>query len=247
LAQSEKASQERDAMPAQQIRIDASDGSGAFDAYLAIPAATPAPGVIMLHEIFGVTDWIRETADMFAARGFLVAAPDMFWRMQPNFAGDFNDAAQTEQGRRYKAMLDHAKAVEDMAAVIAMLRAMPECNGKVGATGFCTGGTMAYMAATRLDVDAAAPYYGTQIHEFLDEARGISCPAIFHCGRDDDRVPADTPERIAKAVAGLADVTVHIYDGAGHAFAHIHRPDLHAPDATHRAHARTFELFDALR
>jgi carboxymethylenebutenolidase len=233
----------------QQISIAAADGSGTFHAWLALPPENmrPAPGVIMLHEIFGVTGWIRETAEMFAAHGYCVAAPDMFWRLQPDFAGDFNSAVETAQGRDYKARLDHDKAVEDMAAAIAALKARPECNGRIGATGFCTGGTMAFMAATRLGVDAAAPYYGTQIHEFIGEAGRIKCPTIFHCGREDDRVPADIPEQIIAATQGLPDVAVHIYPGAGHAFAHSQRPDYHAPESTAQAHARTFELFDRLR
>ena len=233
-------------MPGQKIKIAASDGSGAFDAYLALPARPPAPGIVMLHEIFGVTGWIRETADMFAAHGYCVAAPDMFWRMQPNFEGDFNSAADTGRGRDLKARLDHAKSVEDMEAVIAHLKALPQCNGRIGVTGFCTGGTMAYLAAARLRIDAAAPYYGTQIHEFLDEGKNIGCPTIFHMGEKDDRVPAGLPAALREAVAGAPDVTIHTYD-AGHAFAHTRRPDYHAPEATRLAHARTFALFDRLR
>lgn len=232
-------------MAGQRITIDASDG-GAFGAYLALPAESPAPGIVMLHEIFGVTDWICETADLFAEHGFCVAAPDMFWRMEPSFVGDHNDAGDTEQGRRYKAMIDHAKAMDDIAAVAARLKSMPECNGRIGVTGFCTGGTLAYLAAARLDIDAAAPYYGTQIHEFLGEGANIACPTIFHMGRQDDRVPADLPDTLKAAVAGVPDVVLHLYD-AGHAFANTHRPDYYFEEATRQAHARTFALFDGLR
>ncbi len=135
-------------MAGQQIKIAASDG-GEFDAYLALPPRSPAPGIIMLHEIFGVTDWIRETADYFAAQGFCVAAPDMFWRLEPNFAGDHRDADQTATGRRYKEMIDHGKAVDDIAAVASKLKSMAECNGKIGVTGFCTGGTLTYLNYAR--------------------------------------------------------------------------------------------------
>jgi carboxymethylenebutenolidase len=238
-------------MTGQQITIAADDG-GEFDAYLALPPGTsasgaaPAPGIIMLHEIFGVTGWIHETADMFAEHGYVVIAPDMFWRMERNFAGDFNDPAMTDKGRDFKARIDHDKAVDDMAAVMARLKSMGECNGKIGVTGFCTGGTMAYLAAARLAPDAAAPYYGTQIHEFLDDARTITCPTIFHVGDADDRVPADMPDQLRAAVAGMEHVAVHEYP-AGHAFAHSQRADYYEKDAALSAHARTFELFDALR
>ncbi len=235
-------------MAGQLIRIAASDGSGRFGAWLALPPAdrTPAPGVVMLHEIFGVTGWIRETAEMFAAHGYCVAAPDMFWRMHPGFEGDFNSEADTAEGRGYKARIDHDKAVEDMAAVIAHLKTLPQCNGRIGVTGFCTGGTMAYFAATRMKVDAAAPYYGTQVHEFLAEGKNISCPTIFHMGEHDDRVPAGLPDKLRAAVAGVPDVAIYTYD-AGHAFAHTQRPDYHAAEATKLAHGRTFALFDRLR
>ncbi len=232
-------------MTGKQIKISASDG-GEFDAYLAPPAAPPAPGIVMLHEIFGVTGWIRETADLFAGHGFCVAAPDMFWRMEPNFTGDHRDPEQTEKGRRFKQMIDHDKAVDDMAAVISALKSMPECNGRIGVTGFCTGGTLAYLAASRLEIDAAVAYYGTRIHDFLDEGKNISCPAVFHMGDTDDRVPPDLPDMLRAAMGGMPNITIHTYR-AGHAFAHTGRPELYSEAASEAAHARTFELFGALR
>lgn len=239
-------------MTGRQIKISAMDG-GEFDAYLAKPTAPssgadPAsgPGIIMLHEIFGVTDWIRETADLFADHGFCVVAPDMFWRMEPNFDGDHDSAEQTAQGRQFKADIDHEKAMDDLSAVIAALNTMPECNGKIGVTGFCTGGTMTYLAAARLKLDAAAAYYGTEIHKFLDEGKNISCPAIFHMGDKDDRVPENTPDLLREALTGVPHIAFHMYD-AGHAFANTHRPDYLSQAAADAAHARTFELFDGLR
>jgi carboxymethylenebutenolidase len=234
-------------MSGQQIKISAAAG-GAFDAYLALPSGqpAPAPGIVMLHEIFGVTDWVRETADLFSGHGFCVAAPDMFWRLEPNFAADFNDLAQRAQGIRYKEAIDHDAAMEDIAAVMTRLKSMPECNGKIGVTGFCTGGTLAYLAAARLDVDAAAPYYGTQIHEFLDDGKNIACPAIFHMGDSDEHVPGDIADLVAAALAGLPDIAIHRYD-TGHAFAHAGRLDHYSGAASRAAHARTFGLFDRLR
>jgi carboxymethylenebutenolidase len=232
-------------MAGRQIKITAADG-GAFDAYLSSSAEQHVPGLIMLHEIFGVTEWIKETADFFAEHGFCVAAPDMFWRLEPNFVADHRDSKQADQGRRYKQLIDHDKAVEDIAAAIADLKSRPECNGKVGVTGFCTGGTLTYLAAARLEIDAAAAYYGTQIHEFLDEGKNITCPTIFHMGETDDRVPAGLPDKARSALDGVSDTMVHTYD-AGHAFAHTGRPDYYSEMAAKKAHARTFELFDKLR
>ena len=229
-------------MPGRQISISALDG-GAFDAYLALPNETPAPGIVMLHEIFGVTDWIRETAEMFARHGYCVAAPDMFWRLERNFQGDHRDAEQTERGRQYKQRIDHARAMDDIAAVASRLKSLPECNGRIGVTGFCTGGTLTYLAAARLAVDAAVSYYGTQIHEFLHEGRNIACPMIFHMGDKDDRVPEGLAESTRAAVDGVPDVAIYTYD-AGHAFAHTGRPDYYSKESSETAHARTFEFFD---
>jgi carboxymethylenebutenolidase len=232
-------------MSGRQLKISASDG-GEFDAYLALPTEPSAPGIVMLHEIFGVTDWVRESADLFAEHGYCVAAPDMFWRMTPNFDGDHRDPEQTEQGRRYKQLIDHDTAMDDIAAVVSRLKSMPECNGKIGVTGFCTGGTLTYLAAARLPIDAAVAYYGTQIHEFLDEGGTIACPTMFHMGDTDDRVPQGLPDMTRKALIGVPDIAIHTYD-AGHAFANTHRPDYYSEVASQTAYARTFELFDGLK
>ena len=232
-------------MPGDRIKIDADDG-GSFGAYVSLPGKTPEPGVVILHEIFGVTDWITETADLFAAHGYCVIAPDMFWRMEPNFVGDHLSAEDTARGRRYKAEIDMDKAMDDLAATIARLKSMPGCNGRVAVTGFCTGGTMTDLAAARLRIDAASVYYGTQVHEYLGDGKDIACPTIFHMGDSDDRVPADTYDLVKAAVEGVPDVALHLYE-AGHAFANTHRPELYSEAASLEAHARTFELFDRLR
>ena len=232
-------------MSGRQIKISASDG-GEFGAYLALPTEPSAPGIVMLHEIFGVTEWIRESADLFAEHGYCVVAPDMFWRLKPNFVGDHRDPEQTEQGRRYKNLIDHDRAMDDIASAMSRLKSMPECNGKIGVTGFCTGGTLTYLAAARLDIDAAVAYYGTQIHEYLDEGKNIACPTVFHMGETDDRVPQGLPDMTRTALIGVPEIAIYTYD-AGHAFAHTGRPDYYSKVASQKAHARTFDLFDNLR
>jgi carboxymethylenebutenolidase len=229
----------------QSIRVSASDG-GEFGAYLSLPTTSPAPGIVLLHEIFGVTDWIRETADLFAAQGYCVAAPEMFWRLEPDFVADFRIPAEREKGFRYRGLIDHDLAVRDIASVIARLKSMPECSGKIGVTGFCTGATLTYLAAARLQIEAAVAYYGTQIHEFLDEGAKIGCPTILHAGTSDEHVPMDILKQIETSLADNSSVTIHEYD-AGHAFAHTERSDHFSKEASELAHARTFELFGSLK
>jgi carboxymethylenebutenolidase len=221
------------------------DGSE-FGAYVAMPDSGPAPGIVLLHEIFGVTGWIKDTSDLFAAQGYCVAAPEMFWRLERNFDADFAVSEQRQKGFEYRGLIDHDKAVSDIAATIAHLKSLPECNGKIGVTGFCTGGTLTYMSAMRLEIDAAAVYYGTQIHEFLDEGADIRCPMILHAGTSDEHVSLELLNEIKTALTPNSNIIVYEY-AAGHAFAHNERSDHYFADAAAAAHARTFGLFNSLK
>lgn len=232
-------------MTGQTISIPATDGSGSFSTYLTGPTAEQAPAIILLHEIYGVTDWVTETADLFAERGYTVAAPDMFWRLEPNFTADHRDTVSRDKGLRYREMINRDTAVDDIAALIAHLQSRPGHNGKIGVTGFCMGGTLTYLAATRLKIDAAVAYYCTQIHEHLDEAADISCPTMLHMGDRDDHVPEELAVTIRDTLQDLPDVTIHRYD-AGHAFCNTHRDDHYQKEPSDLSHARTFEMFDRL-
>ncbi|MDA0240452.1 MAG: dienelactone hydrolase family protein [Proteobacteria bacterium] len=232
-------------MTGQTITVSATDG-GEFSAYVALPKGPPGPGIIMFHEIFGVTNWIKESADMFAEQGYCVAAPEMYWRLEPNFIADHNDPEQREKGLKYRGALNHDLAIDDIASMITKLKTMPECNGKIGVVGFCLGGTLAYLSAARLEIDAAVAYYGTQIHEFLDEGKNIKCQTVFHMGKNDDHVPEELLNKIHAALIGIPNIAIYLYD-AGHAFSNTHRPDYYLKEASRKAHSRTFDVFDGLR
>lgn len=229
----------------QLVKI-AARGGGSFDAYLAAPKGVRGPGVVMIQEIFGITPWMKEIAGRFAGRGYVVVVPDLFWRMQPNFVGD--PAIETERARgfAYRAQLDHDGAVDDMASCLQFLKGHGQCNGRVAVTGFCLGGTMAYLAAARLEIEAAVSYYGTQIHENLDQAKNLCCPLLLYMARRETNYTPEDGRRIEQALAGRPGISVIWFD-SGHAFANSARPDLYAPDAAERAHALTFELFDGLK
>ena len=229
----------------ERIKLTASDDSGEFGAYLSQLPANPGPGIVMLHEILGITPWIEEVADQFAARGYCVAAPDMFWRLEPNFVADYRIPEQREKGLRFRGEINHDKAIEDIVTAIENLQARPECNGKIGIIGFCMGGTLTYLSAARLKPDAAVIYYGTEVQNFLGEGPNISCPTIFHAGDHDHHVPLELLKEIRGALEGLPSVTFHLYD-ADHAFANTHRPELFSADPTEQAHVRSFKLLDTL-
>ena len=121
---------------------------------------------------------------------------------------------------------------------------MPECNGKVGVVGFCLGGTMAYLAASRTDADAAVGYYGTRIHLFTAEGKTIARPLILHFGELDHTTPPELLQgQILPAIAGNPNVQPFVYPGMVHAFANHRRPDTYDEAVTKVADARTFAHF----
>jgi carboxymethylenebutenolidase len=207
-----------------------------FDGYLALPPAGQGPGLVLFQEIFGVNEHIRTVAEQYALDGFVVLAPDHFWRQEPRvelgYVGDERARAMTlTQG------LQPADALADIALAVKALRSRPEVGArKVGAFGYCMGGRFAYLAAATTDVDAAVPFYGGGIHAQLERAANIRCPMQFHYAEHDDHIPLDAVERVRAAVQGQA-AEVHVYPGAMHGFNCWARASYHAPSAA-LAHGR---------
>jgi carboxymethylenebutenolidase len=227
--------------PGERVEITSFDGHR-FAGFLYRPAQTPAPGVVMIPEIYGLTQPLRETATRFSNEGFAVLTLDIFSRFRPGVVLAYDKAGHAE-GRAYHDVFDYAVGMKDVQAAVTRLRARPECNGRVGVTGFCLGGTMAYLSVARTDADAAVSYYGTRIHNFLDDAKAIDKPLILHFGECDHTTPPELLARILPAVAGNPLVTSHIYPDAVHAFANHGRPDTYNAAATKLADERTFALF----
>src|SRR5882724_12536538 len=128
-------------MAGQWIDIAAADG-GTFKGYLTVPASGSGPGIVLLQEIFGVNQYMRDVADYYAEEGYVVLAPDLFWRLEPGV--ELNET-QFEKAFGLYQKFDVAKAVDDIAASVTALKARPECVGKTGARGFCLGGALAYL------------------------------------------------------------------------------------------------------
>jgi len=226
------------------IRIPAADGR-TFRGYLAVPRAVAAVGLVMVHEIFGLNATIRKLADMFAARGLLVLAPDLFWRLAEDVELTYSDVDRPI-ARGLNARFDYEGGVADLSVAVEMLRRMPECNGRVGATGFCLGGNMAFLAAARCDVNFAIGYYGTNIQDFLAEAARIVCPTILHIGGKDHTTPPAVVARILDRVAPNQNVTPFVYEDAPHAFCNVDRADTFRPALAAEAHARSFALIESV-
>lgn len=205
-------------MAGQLIEVKASDGSGSFSAYLATPKSGKAPGIVLAQEIFGINAYIRDMADQYAQQGYLVIAPDLFWRQQPGVDLGYSEA-DWQQAFKYFGGFDQDKGVEDIAAAAAALRTRPEFAGKVGCVGFCLGGKMAYSTACRTDVAVSVGYYGVGIEAALDEAANIGGKLVLHIAERDQYCPPAAREKIIGALGQRPNVSIFVYPGVDHAFA----------------------------
>lgn len=200
----------------EEVRLTASDGD-TFAAYLALPAQRPAPGLVLLPEVFNTNPHIRSVADGYAAEGFVVLAPDVYWRQEPGCYAAYTDEGRTKV-QALRARLDTDQFTKDLGDVIASLRARKDCTGKVGVMGFCLGGKFTYLATTRLPIEAAVSYYGVEIDRYLDEADRLGCPILMHFAETDPHVPEATVAAIKARIGGWSNVEIHRYPGTEHGF-----------------------------
>lgn len=192
-------------------------GDDRFQGLLAQPPAGKGPGLVLFQEIFGVNSHIQGVAEQYALDGFVVLAPDLFWRqdqkVQLGYEGD--DRAR---GIDMMKKLTGPELEADVKASVAALRARPETAGrKVGAIGYCLGGRLAFLAAATTDVNAAVAYYGGGIHDQLDRAATISCPMQFHYASKDDNIPLTAVEKVRGGMQHKG-AEVFIYEGSTHGF-----------------------------
>jgi carboxymethylenebutenolidase len=223
------------------VTIESFDG-GEFGGYLAMPAGVGGPGLVLLQEIFGVNEVMRAAADWYSARGFVVLCPDLFWRQQPGV--ELTDKTEADWQRAFALYqgLDEAKAVEDAAAALKFLRSHPACDGRVGAVGYCLGGKLAYLLASRFEPDCAVGYYGVGIDAALEEASNIRAPLMLHVAGRDKFCPAEAQAKIHAALDRHALLTLHDYPEQDHAFARVGGEHYDA-GAAELANLRTVEFF----
>ena len=221
------------------ITIQGPDGD--FGAYLALPASTPGPGIVVAQEIFGVNQVMREVCDWLAGEGFVACCPDIFWRIEPGI--QLTDKTEAEWARAFElfGLFDVDKGIEDMKATLAQLRGHEACNGKAGSVGYCLGGKLAYLMATRSDADCNVGYYGVGLEELLGEAGKISAPLLLHLASKDQFVPAAAQVSIKAGLSGNPNATLHVYEGEDHAFARI-GGDHYSKAAADLANSRSIEL-----
>lgn len=218
--------------------IDIHTGDGSFRAFRALPAATPAPAVVVLQEIFGINADLQETCHWLASEGFIAVCPDLFWRAEPGLSLSSFSEAEWKKGLALYQSYDRDRGVEDIASTIDAARRLPECSGKVAVMGFCLGGLMTFLTAARKRADAAVAYYGGDTESYLDESAAIATPLLMHLAGDDEFMTKEAQASIVAAVRTNPHVQVFSYPGCRHAFAR-HRGEHYDAAAAALANART--------
>ena len=224
----------------ERTTIITSDGG--FSAYVARPAQTATAAVVVIQEIFGVNQVMREITDGLAAQGYLAICPDLFWRIEPGV--ELTDQSEAEWQRAFGLFnaFDPETGVKDIQATIWSIRNDPACTGKVGAVGFCLGGLLAYLTACRTDVDASVAYYGVGIDSRLGEGAAIRRPLLMHIAEEDGFVPKEAQAKIVDSFRANPLVEIHTYPGCDHGFARTGGQHYDA-QATALAGGRTLGFF----
>ncbi len=200
----------------QWIEVSVGEQQG-YDAYLALPPAGAGPGLVLFQEIFGVNNHIQGVAEQYAQDGFVVLAPDLFWRQKRRVDLGYDDADRQAAIGLMKG-LKPEELRSDMQTSVAALRQRAETSGsKCGAIGYCLGGRLAYSAAAITNVDAAVAYYGGGIQDQLGLASQLQCPIQFHYASIDESIPAAAVDKVREAVTGKS-AEIFVYEGSTHGF-----------------------------
>ena len=206
----------------EMIKIEALDEDALFPAYMAAPVGDAKAAIIVIPEIFGVNAGIRQKCDQLAADGYLAVAPDIFWRFAPGVELNPDVEAELQEAFSYFGQYDANDGVKDIEAVIHAIRGGLSGQApvaKVGCVGYCLGGRLAYMAATRTDISASVGYYGVMIDQMLNESHAIANPLMLHIPTADHFVGPEPQAAIHVGLGSHPKVTLHDYEGLDHGFA----------------------------
>lgn len=226
----------------REVKLKAADQSGEFSTFIWEPKNKDKAGAILLiQEIFGVNDSLRQTAASYAEQGFIVLAPDLFWRLEVGV--NISDKTDAEWQKAFALMnrFDQDKGIEDLKITLVAARKLPGCNGNVGTIGFCLGGRLAVMMATRADADVNVAYYGVGIDNLKGEFKNITAPLMLHIAEKDEYVPPAAQEQILVALEDNEWADPFVYENVQHAFARAGGIHYDARAAT-IANGRTTEL-----
>ena len=203
------------------ITIQANDSSGSFSAYLLEPKTKPAGVVVLIQEIFGVNQAMRDAAAWVADMGFIAVCPDLFWRIEPGI--DITDKSDAEWKKAFELFnkFDQAKGIEDLQATVAAARKLSGANGKVATMGYCLGGRLAFMMAEQSDADVNISYYGVGLDNLLGDLNKVTKPLLVHIADKDEFFPPEGRGKVVEATKGSKLIHSHVYPNADHAFARV--------------------------
>ena len=201
----------------ETVMIETLDGNEEFKLYVARPADEPKAAIVVIQEIFGVNAGIRRKCDKWAEAGYLAVSPDLFFRLEPGVELDPDVEPEFQRALELMGKFDPDQGVKDIEAAIKYARS--QGAEKVGAVGYCLGGKLAYMVATRTDSDATVGYYGVQIDQMLGEKHAIANPLMLHVPTEDHFVDKDAQKAMHEGLDDHPKVTLHDYEGLDHGFA----------------------------
>lgn len=225
--------------------IEVKAGDRSFKVYCVLPGRTPAPAVVVLHEIFGINDDMKETCHWLASRGFIALCPDLFWRDAPGLSLSSWSESEWKRGLELYQAYDRNVGVTDIGLVVDAGRTMKEATGKVGVMGYCLGGLLTFLTAARKGADAAVCYYGGETDKYVNESGAIRTPMLMHMGENDEFIPPPARQKIVDSVKSNQHVQVFTYPGCMHAFARNTGTHYDATAAT-SANERTATFFKSL-
>jgi carboxymethylenebutenolidase len=201
-------------------------------ATLVDPGSARRPGLLILHEIFGVNHAMQAEAQLWGQQGFLALVPDLFHRLEPDVELDY-----TPEGRAHGfslwERLDESQALADARAAALWLRAHPRCNGTVAGLGFCLGGRLVVLIGDALD--RLVSFYPVKLQEQRGACQVLRTPAMIQLGADDSHVPPEVIAMIEDDIGTKPQHRVIVHSQAGHGFYNAHRHPGYAPEPAARA------------
>jgi len=231
-------------MQGKYIKIKSS-GGGEFDCYLATPATgDKVPAIVIASAVHGVNADLRAIADEFALKGYIAAAPDLFWRSLPGpLLREDKRASERSQPR-----LEKIKAGEaDLADTLAEVRKLPISNARAVAIGLCYGGPYAILGPKRLGFDAGISCHGSQMLDYIGELEGLSRPVCIIWGDQDHQAPAPVLEAYRAAAARMKNLELHVFPGVLHGYMMPEATKAYHQETRDFSMGRALALLEALR
>lgn len=211
--------------------------AGDMDLHVWTPDRQPRAAVLLIQEIFGVGPYIRAVGERLAAAGYLVGAPDVFWRFAPNWEAG-HDAQGLGASLEKVGQLDFPAAVTDLSAALAHLAGQPGIESAPAVMGFCLGGTLAWAVSANADPSVCVSYYGSGVPDMLGMIEQVTCPTLFHFGSKDAYIPNQGVDAVGAAIAGREGFVLNV-EQAGHAFDNHESEMFYDEGAANAAWAKT--------